>query len=126
MNTSSYLGGTVEWGFIIVSWANRQWLQIAMLPPPIIFCWDLTTGATHLSGTRITGTSESMAKVLYTDGSCDIKPQPQLLGGFSIFGPSCKQISSAQLDMPSSPAFSCGIQVNGTSSCPLTGGFLKD
>ncbi|KAG2491469.1 hypothetical protein HYH03_010254 [Edaphochlamys debaryana] len=76
--------------------------------------------ATWIQGTpdtTITGTANSLAKVLYTAGQCSVKAAFQSLFGVNIFGDPCQRATPGS--GPSySPAWSCGQRVNGQSMCP--------
>eukprot|EP00201_Polytomella_parva_P021681 CAMPEP_0175047284 /NCGR_PEP_ID=MMETSP0052_2-20121109/5504_1 /TAXON_ID=51329 ORGANISM="Polytomella parva, Strain SAG 63-3" /NCGR_SAMPLE_ID=MMETSP0052_2 /ASSEMBLY_ACC=CAM_ASM_000194 /LENGTH=481 /DNA_ID=CAMNT_0016311131 /DNA_START=477 /DNA_END=1922 /DNA_ORIENTATION=- len=82
------------------------------------------------ASTKIVGTADNLAKVLYSSSSapsaklpkanaeatCSVQPRIQSLFGVNLFGDTCRKVSDAA-QAPGVPSWTCGVIVDGTSNC---------
>ncbi|KAF5826916.1 hypothetical protein DUNSADRAFT_1759 [Dunaliella salina] len=114
------LNGTIE-GAVVQTSATARAFLLGVSGTSNVALEGIST--TYIEGSpdlKIRGTADSLSRLLYTDGDCDIQPSLPLasrtsLFGRNFFGNPCRKVEP--LDLSLQHTFSCGLLSNGTSSC---------
>ncbi|KAL6758149.1 hypothetical protein V8C86DRAFT_1552181 [Haematococcus lacustris] len=110
-------GNVGEGGSLEVGGTSKVYLTGSIAGTLAVTLGGIST--TYIQGTTSTaiqGSVDGLAKVLYTAGTCSIKSPFQSIFGINVFGDPCTKVQAGSAPT-FSPVWSCGLKVDGQSSC---------
>ncbi|KAJ9509684.1 hypothetical protein QJQ45_011323 [Haematococcus lacustris] len=118
--STTYIQGTTS--ELLTGWHPETGKRVAAAWPGGIWGAEPLKGypcslaVEHMRRTAIQGSVDGLAKVLYTAGTCSIKSPFQSIFGINVFGDPCTKVQAGSAPT-FSPVWSCGLKVDGQSSC---------